>query len=87
MIQHIAPPDRSTARRLQELMRRERNVPHLGATGPSNTEIATSLVDEESTVKTHVRRNLAKLERRDRVQAVVLGHPTSVVRLGQGVTA
>jgi len=67
---------------LDSLTDREKEVLILMARGRSNTEISSDLFVSNATVKTHVGRVLAKLQARDRVQAVVIAYETGLVRPG-----
>jgi DNA-binding CsgD family transcriptional regulator len=62
-------PDRLGTRALQAI-----------AHGWTNSEIADRLQLAESTVKTHVGHILAKIDARDRVQAVIFAYDTRLVR-------
>ncbi|WP_238014407.1 response regulator transcription factor [Dactylosporangium sp. AC04546] len=57
-----------------ELSERELEVLTRIGAGLSNAEIAAELVISMATVKTHVRHILAKLDVRDRAQAIVVAH-------------
>lgn len=75
----LPPAHEGSIPALAELTDREMEVLKLVARGMSNAEIAEKLVVSETTVKTHVSRVLAKLEVRDRVQAVILAYETGLV--------
>lgn len=86
LLDHVAPmlrrstlPNSIHMQAVESLTRREREVFELIANGQSNPEIAAGLFLSEATVKTHVGHILAKLNARDRVQAVVIAYETGVV--------
>jgi DNA-binding NarL/FixJ family response regulator len=67
---------------LNKLTDREQTVFVQLAAGRSNREIADDLHLSEGTVKVHVGRILAKLDLRDRVQAVVLAYESGLITPG-----
>jgi DNA-binding NarL/FixJ family response regulator len=85
LIERFAPATdpRAVHADLSELTPRELEVLRLLARGLSNAELADELTLSEATIKTHVARILAKLQLRDRVQAVVLAYETGLAGPGQ----
>jgi DNA-binding NarL/FixJ family response regulator len=78
-----SPDQQKDTSRLDCLTERERAVFAELAAGRSNREIADELHVSEGTVKIHVGRILAKLELRDRVQAVVLAYEAGIITPGR----
>ena len=73
----VRPAD--TEVNLAQLTPRELEVLKLVAEGLSNAEIAKELVISQETVKTYVSRVLAKLNLRDRVQAVIFAYRSGLI--------
>lgn len=71
-------PDLGATGALAGLTPREREVLGFLARGLSNREIADTLVVEESTIRTHVKRVLFKLDLRDRIQAVIFAYENGI---------
>jgi len=69
---------------LAALTARELDVLRRVALGHTNREVALATHLSEATVKTYLTRILAKLQLRDRVQAVILGYETGLVTPGRG---
>ena len=82
LIERYARPHTRATGQLADLTPRELEVLTQVARGRSNAEIAAGMYLSEATVKTHVSRMLAKLDLRDRVQAVVLAYEEGLVEPG-----
>jgi DNA-binding NarL/FixJ family response regulator len=67
---------------LDVLTSRETEVLILIAQGMSNTQISDTLCISGETTRTHIKRILAKLDLRDRAQAVVIAYETGLVTPG-----
>lgn len=78
MVSSPVTPDRAEAA-ADKLTEREYEVFLLLAQGLSNRDIAAQLYVEESTASTHVKRVLAKLGLRDRVQVVIWAYENGIV--------
>jgi DNA-binding NarL/FixJ family response regulator len=72
-------PRLAQAARLDQLTEREHDVLRHMARGATNTEIATTLIVSEATVKTHVGSIFAKLGVRDRAAAIVFAYDHGIV--------
>jgi DNA-binding NarL/FixJ family response regulator len=77
-------PQTNDAMALTSLTARERDVFDLLAKGLSNRAIADQLFVEESTIRTHVKRVLMKLDLSDRVQAVIYAYETGLIQRQPG---
>lgn len=71
-------PELAAQNPLDQLTPRERDVFLHAARGLSNREIADALTVEESTIRTHMKRILMKLDLRDRIQLVIYAYETGV---------
>ena len=80
--QRPSPADAAQQKLLDSLTAREREVLVNVAAGQSNAEIAAGMFVAEATVKTHVSNLLAKIQVRDRVQAVVFAYESGLILAG-----
>jgi DNA-binding NarL/FixJ family response regulator len=72
-------PSTQAAALAEPLSGRELEILRMVATGASNKEIADMLVIAEGTVKNHLSSILAKLEARDRMQAVIKARQVGII--------
>lgn len=77
------PPGARSTAELAALTERELEVLRCLGRGQTNAEIAAELYLSQATIRTHVSHILAKLNLRDRVQAVVLAYETGLIQPGQ----
>ena len=77
------PPGARSTAELAALTERELEVLRCLGRGETNAEIAAELYLSQATIRTHVSHILAKLNLRDRVQAVVLAYETGLIQPGQ----
>ena len=77
-----APATAAQQRLLDSLTAREQEVLKQIAAGRSNAEIAREMFLAEATVKTHISNLLAKIQVRDRVQAVVFAYESGLILPG-----
>jgi DNA-binding NarL/FixJ family response regulator len=70
--------------RLERLTDAELRVLTLVGRGLTNEEISRELFVSDSTVRTHIRHILDKLDLRDRIQAVVFAYDTGLVQVPSG---
>jgi len=75
-------PGRAAARWHADLTEREGEVLRLMAKGLSNAEIGQELFVSPQTVKTHVGNLLAKMQARDRTQAVIFAYESGFITPG-----
>ncbi len=76
----LPPLRRETTSLLEALTQTELKVLTRVGRGLSNQEIAADLFVADTTVRTHIRHILEKLDLRDRVQAVVLAYDTGLIQ-------
>jgi len=81
-VPQVNPRTETLHKDLATLTPREREVLGLLGRGLSNSELAARFHLSEATIKTHVARILAKLNLRDRAQAVVVAYETGLITPG-----